>query len=388
MPVETVAIIGAGMAGLAAALAFARRGIASDIFEQAPALTEIGAGLQLSPNATGILARLGVLHELEEVWTEPERVELVSGTTLRPISHMPVGAFARHRWGAPYGVLHRSTLQRALLNAVETNPLCRLHLDSRITDTDPQALATTAGRKPDLVVGADGVWSKTRSRVANAPVPNFSGNIAWRFAIPDAAAPSFLKKDAVTAFLGPSSHLVSYPLKETGGFNIVAIASGVNPGETWEAETTDSQRRMLLRQFLRWNRAIIAMLEEAAQPIFWPLYEVSAGRWQNGRDMVLIGDAAHAMMPFAAQGAAMAIEDAFALAAKVSGPLPLVRALSEFETERGARIARVRARGAFNRFAYHARGPLRFGRDVVLSLRPPQSLAADFDWLYGYRIPD
>ena len=116
---------------------------------------------------------------------------------------------------------------------------------------------------------------------------------------------------------------------------------------------------------------------------FWPLYEVGTGRWHNGTDTVLIGDAAHAMMPFAAQGAAMAIEDAFELAGIVAGR-PLTEALDVFERHRVPRIAHLRQRAAFNRFAYHARGPFRLGRDFVLSMRPPQSLAADLDWIYGY----
>jgi salicylate hydroxylase len=388
MPIETVAIIGAGIAGLTAALAFAQRGIACDIFEEAPALAEVGAGLQISPNASSILARLGLLPALESAWTEPERIELVSGTDLRPLAHVPAGAIARHRWGAPYGVLHRSTLQQVLLRAVRDSQLCKLHLGAKIDDADPPSLKLVSGRLPQLVVGADGVWSKTRCRIQTPPVANFSRNVAWRFTIPRAAAPVFLKGDAVTAFLGPASHVVAYPLKEVNGFNVVAIASGINPGKTWEMEATESQKRLLLQQFARWSKAIIDMLEAAPRATCWPLFDVSPGRWQNGRDTVLIGDAAHAMMPFAAQGAAMAIEDAFALAAKLASPLPLATTLSAFETERAARVARVRARGAFNRFAYHARGPVRLGRDLVLSLRSPQSLAADFDWLYGYRLPE
>lgn len=387
MPSETVAIIGAGVAGLTAALALARHGMTSDIFEQAPALAEVGAGLQISPNASHILRELGVLGELEAVWTEPERIALVSGRTLRPISHVPVGGFARQRWSAPYGVLHRATLQKALLRAVENNPLCRLHLGTGIADATTGMLASEAERPVRLVVGADGVWSGVRKRIANPPQPGFSGNVAWRFTIPAAKAPHFLCRESVTAFLGPSSHVVSYPIREIDGFNVVAIASGVDPGQTWAAETTEARKRMLLGQFSGWNGAVRSLIEQAGQPTFWPLHQVTPGRWQNGHDTVLIGDAAHAMMPFAAQGAAMAIEDAFALAEKLAENRTLAHQLADFETERAARVAKVRARGVFNRFAYHARGPIRLGRDIVLSLRPPQSLAADFDWLYGYRVP-
>ncbi|MFN7102542.1 MAG: FAD-dependent monooxygenase [Pseudorhizobium sp.] len=387
MPADRIAIVGAGIAGLTAALAFARKGIASDIYEQAAALTEVGAGLQISPNASRILGALGVLEKIETVWTEPECIQLLSGVSLKAISHVPAGGFARERWGAPYGVLHRSTLQNALLDAVQAQPLCHLKLANRLLRDQISGLNGTGGPYR-LVVGADGVWSEMRHRIPDGPEPDFSGNVAWRFTIGAANAPAWLTPDAVSAFLGPSAHLVAYPLREVDGFNIVAIASGVSPGETWAAKSTQAQRGMLLDQFRSWNQQIVQLLETAPAPTFWPLYQMIPGRWQNGADTVLIGDAAHAMMPFAAQGAAMAIEDAFALAAHVAGTASVPQALGAFEAERTPRIARARARGKFNRFAYHARGPVRLGRDLVLSLRPPQSLAADLDWLYGYRSRD
>jgi salicylate hydroxylase len=385
MALERVAIIGAGIAGLTAALSFARHGIASDIFEEATALVEVGAGLQVSPNASSVLGKLGILDQLEAVWTEPERIALVSGTSLRPLAHVPAGPFARERWGAPYGVLHRTTLQKALLAAVQQNPLCSLHLDAAIRHDPHDAAARITGKSYSLIVGADGVWSNLRADIPGSAEPDFSRNVCWRFTVSKASVPSWLTANQVTAFLGPSSHLVAYPLKEIDGFNIVAIASGISPGRTWNAEATDNQRRMLSGQFRRWDRRVADLLEQAERPTFWPLFEVPGGRWQNGRDKVLIGDAAHAITPFAAQGASMAIEDAFVLANRVARSSSLPETLLEFEKDRSLRVAKVRARGVFNRFAYHARGPIRLGRDMVLSLRPPQSLAADLDWLYGYK---
>ncbi|RWX75623.1 salicylate hydroxylase [Neorhizobium lilium] len=385
MPVEKVAIVGAGIAGLVTALAFARQGIASDVFEQAPELTEVGAGLQVSPNASRLLAELGLLSQFEAVWTEPERIALVSGTSLRSLAYVPAGPSARKRWGAPYGVLHRATLQRVLRDAVEANPLCTLHLDTPVREEPHAALSRLTGQAYPLVVGADGVWSNIRTAIDGSPRPSFSGHVCWRFTIPDRIVPSWLKPDQVTAFLGPSTHLVAYPLREIGGFNMVAIASGVSPGRTWHAEANESQKSRLYGEFRRWDRRIVDLLQRADQPTFWPLFEVGTGRWQNGRDTVLVGDAAHAITPFAAQGASMAIEDAFTLARCVSEGKNLSQALIAYETNRQERVAKVRSRGAFNRFAYHARGPVRLGRDLVLSLRPPEALAADLDWLYGYK---
>jgi salicylate hydroxylase len=385
MTIKHAAIVGAGVAGLTTALSLAAKGISSDIIEQAPQLGEVGAGLQLSPNATRVLDSLGVLSELERHWFEPRSIGLMSGTNLRPLAEVPAGDFARKRWGHPYGVLHRSTLQQGLLRAVLNQPICRLHLGHRLKDIDTDAISAISGQRPDLVVGADGAWSVVREAVKGSPNVSFSGNIAWRFTIPQAAAPGFLSRNGVTAYLGSKAHLVSYPLKEIDGFNLVAIAAGARSDESWAIHADAARRAMLLEQFSGWHRDIRTIMAGADRPTFWPLYQASDGNWHNGRDTVLIGDAAHAMMPFSAQGAAMAIEDAYSLAAHVARtPLPL--ALATFSAERKARAARVKARGDFNRFAYHARGPFRIGRDFVLSLRPAEKLAADLDWLYGHRI--
>lgn len=382
MAVEHAIISGAGIAGLSAALSLAQSGIRCDVYEKAPQLLEVGAGLQIAPNASRILSTLGVLADLESVWTEPERIDLLSGASLKRLASVPVGAYARTRWGAPYGVLHRATLQQALLSAALREPLCTLHLGATV---DPVAEALPGDSNPELVIGADGVWSRMRSIVPSCPIPAFSGNIAWRFTVPGGQAPSFLDLSAVSAFLGPDAHIVAYPLSEIGGFNVVAITAGNSPGETWDAAPGDVRIDLLMRRFAGWSPEIRKMLEAAHEPRFWPLYQASDGHWHNGVDTVLIGDAAHAMMPFAAQGAAMAIEDAYELAQAVRGPGTVPDALKSFEAKRKPRIARARSQAAFNRFAYHATGPVRIARDIVLSMRSPQSLGQSFDWLFGYR---
>lgn len=389
MPIKSVAIIGAGIAGLTAALAFARHGIDCDIIEQAGELAEVGAGLQLSPNAARILATLSVLPDIEARWTEPVSVDLASGKSLATLLSLPMGAVARSRWGAPYGVLHRSTLQSALLQAVTRAPLCRLHLGKRIENATVDVIAATTFRDHDLIVGADGVWSAARFAVPSAPTATFSGNVAWRFTVDADEVPSAFNKTAVTAYLGSRGHIVAYPLKEVGGFNIVAIALGADPGATWRAESSGRQKALLLEQFRAFSPDIVQLLDSSEKPTFWPLYQAGPGHWHNGRDTVLIGDAAHAMMPFAAQGAAMAIEDAFELAGTMAGsngekPLPVPQALAAFETLRLPRIEKARKRASLNRFAYHASGPVRIARDLVFSTRPPEAFLKDFDWLYGY----
>jgi salicylate hydroxylase len=380
---KSVAIIGAGVAGLVCALAFARKGVKATILERVTTLQEVGAGLQLSPNATRVLDQIGVLSALRPVWREPDNICLISGSTLAPITALAIKKLAAERWGAPYASVHRATLQKVLLDAVTAEPLVTIRLNTT-ADSEADVIRLT-GEVPDLLIGADGVWSKFRSLVPGAGHPVFSGMVAWRFIIPEKDAPSFLNPRNVTAFVGPKAHIVAYPLKDAGAFNVVALSSGKNPGETWAAECNPTHRAEMTQQFSSWHRDIRTLLAYAPKPTWWPLFGVSDGRWTDGGHRVLIGDAAHAMTPFAAQGAAMAIEDAFELAGITTADVELGDALVFFERQRQHRVSQVRSRGAFNKFAYHARGPVRLARDLVLKLRPSEQTAADLDWLYGYK---
>lgn len=388
MTSRNILIIGAGIGGLTAALAFASGGDRVDIVEQAPELSTIGAGLQVSPNASRILIALGLGDQLRQAMIVPHEIVLASGRTLRKITQVPCGGFAEDRWGAPYGVMHRADLQKLLLDAVTAHPQCHLHLGQRIQSSDVDALHERLGRPaPDLIVGADGVWSQTRKLVPGAAEPRFSGQIAWRFTVPADVARTVLNPVNVTAFMGPKTHLVTYPLDQGKTINMVAITRGRQRGETWNSQEMATDRRDLRSAFAGWHEGIVSMLRQPPGMSCWPLYEVADGPWHNDGKTILIGDAAHAMTPFAAQGAAMAIEDGYELAqacAQRAAGEP-GSALAGFVAARRARVTRTRSRGAFNQFAYHARGPVRFGRDLVLSLKPPESLAADLDWLYGYR---
>ncbi|MFB2552166.1 FAD-dependent oxidoreductase [Ensifer soli] len=378
------AIVGAGIAGLTAALSLARKGWRVVVIEKAAQLSETGAGLQLSPNATHILDRLGLLPVLARDWLEPETIRLCDGATLKPVAAVSTGAFARDRWGAPYAALSRAALHSALLDAVRASPSCRLVTGCAIGASDPaREIATVTGDAPALVVGADGLRSTLRRHVPQAGLMKPAGVAAWRLVVPPAEAPEVLDRSNVAAFLGPGAHLVSYPMGGARGFNIVAITAAPADGD-------DAAGRATLRAaFSSWHPSLRSLLDRPENEIgVWLLHGIGEGRWQDGNATVLIGDAAHAMMPFAAQGAAMAIEDAFELATFVSRGDAVAPALAAFEAHRRPRIRRVRARGDFNRFAYHARGPVRLGRDIVLSLRGPERLASGFDWLYGYRARD
>ncbi|MBP1886952.1 FAD-dependent monooxygenase [Sinorhizobium mexicanum] len=382
--VGPVAIVGAGIAGLTTALCLAHQGFETEIFEQSDSLKEVGAGLQLSPNASRILIELGLLPALEAVWSEPDSVALLDGRSLRSLASVPAGSYARNRWAAPYGVLHRASLQKILLDAAAAEPRCRVHLGFRI-ESDPEAAIDRAmARRPSVIVGADGIWSRTRTSIAGAGPVQFSGNIAWRLMVPRAEVTAPLSDDRVTAFLGSKAHLVAYPIKEVGGFNLVAIVEGKAGDNVWIGKDSEERRRELAAAFDDWHPKLRALLTSATAATYWPLCTVGDGAWHDKTRTILIGDAAHAMTPFAAQGAAMAIEDARELARCLAESQDAPSAFARYDHARRSRIDRVRKRAAFNRFAYHARGPVRLGRDLVLALKGPESLAADLDWLYGY----
>jgi salicylate hydroxylase len=182
------AIVGAGIAGLTSALALARKGFTVSIYEQAVELAEVGAGLQLSPNATRLLDRLGLVEKLTDKWHEPPSIDLVSGLSGRHVAQVPAGAKARKRWGAPYAVIHRADLQSVLHQAVLDHPSIELQLGVRIEGAGVEAvrrdIEARSGRLPDLVVGADGVWSRMRASAGGPAKAPFTGQIAWRMTLP------------------------------------------------------------------------------------------------------------------------------------------------------------------------------------------------------------
>ncbi|WP_099867713.1 FAD-dependent oxidoreductase [Pararhizobium haloflavum] len=381
MTIRHVAIVGGGIAGLTTALALARLDIRTTVIEKTSRFEAVGAGIQLSPNASRCLFKLGLQQALVAAWHEPPRIRLSSGRNRRQIAEMPLGDFARRRWGAPYGVLHRADLQRILLGAAEASGLVHFVMNSRWHEGEErsprEAVAAAIDESVDLIVGADGVHSATRRFIAPANNPRSTGRIAMRMTLKDAALPRWLDPEELTVFFGPSAHLVAYPMKRQGEINLVAICAG--------SGREPAALPLLRAAFSRWDGEIRSLFSSGTDLGAWPIYDVTDGPWRND-GVVLIGDAAHAMPPYAAQGAAMAIEDALALAeciAEVSATRSIEATLRLYEARRRPRIDKVRRRGAVNRLAYHARGPLRLGRDVVLALRPPEHLAADFDWLYG-----
>lgn len=398
-PDRPILIAGGGIAGLTAALALAAEGFSIHLFEAAQEFGEVGAGLQLSPNATHILKRLGVLDRLLPDAVAPSGVVLRDATTLRPLTEIPLNDSAP-RHGAPYLVAHRAAIQQALLAAVEAEPRIRVEKGVQVHQAEfgPDDLTlslvrdgSTATIKGALLIGADGVWSSLR-RFNNQGQPAesaFSGMTAWRTTIDRATAEALgiantIRFDKVSTFLDPSAHLVAYPLSAGQALNLVAITRGTSAKQDW-SQTND---KSTLTAFLARLAPPLHALGNLPSWTHWPLYSAPSRLNWTGNRLALIGDAAHATLPFAAQGAAMAIEDAAVVAARLGDHRDnLARALSAYEAERRPRVDRVVARGRLNRIAWHAAGPIALGRDMVFRLKGPQSLARDLDWLYGWKEP-
>lgn len=396
-----IVIAGAGIAGLTMAIALARRGIACRVFEQAPKLEAFGAGLQISPNAARILKDLGVLSHLRPHAVQPQAVRLKNANTLRELAGVPLGKFAEQRWNAPYLVSHRADLQQALLTEARSRPEIEINTGMRLAEVsrappghvtasfgDTEGNTTTA--ECPLLIGADGVWSASRRFVEHSARNRFSGQIAWRTTIDtnSAAGEAFRKladSDSVTTFVHAGFHLVAYPLRAGAEINLVAFTPAMDIAQSWAVQ---AEMSILLHAVARSSPALARLVEMAGHWTAWPLHTVDPAASWTAPGIALIGDAAHAVTPFAAQGAAMAIEDAALLAQYIAEPTaPEQGAISLWEQQRKARLSKVARRGALNKMAWNAAGPVALARNLVLRMRSPQSLATDLDWLYGWRLP-
>lgn len=389
---ENVVIAGAGIAGLTAALAFAARGFRVELVERADSFGAIGAGLQLSPNATHLLGELGLLEQLRELAVQPDAVVLRRAAALDELARVRLGAYAEERWGAPYLVVHRADLHAVLARAVEAHAAISLRRGTEAVSVDSGqagAALRLRGAQPArgvLVVGADGVWSALRSQMSATP-PRFSGRLAWRAVVPaDSEGGSVARaldggQRNVVALLHPGAHLVIYPVQSGCAYNLVAFSPGSMQKQEWEGPADKS----LLLGALRGADAKMIQMIEAASWTTWPVYTVNPRRrWTQG-NVALVGDAAHAMSPYAAQGAAMAIEDAVTLSYAASAPGGSLEAgLRQWEAERRHRVLKVARRGVLNRLAWHAGGPAGRARDLFLQTQSPERLAQSLDWLYGW----
>ncbi|WP_341988975.1 FAD-dependent monooxygenase [Azorhizobium sp. AG788] len=395
-------IVGAGIGGLAGAIALRRAGLDVRLMEQASELAEVGAGLQLSPNATRILRDLGLLDALRAVAVAPRALEVRDGRSFTLLAHCDY-APAEARLGAPFLVVHRADLQRLLADAALAagcTTLLGARLESiealpngmrAVARQDAPALATMAAARrerrdlseadrlvtatADILVGADGVRSVVREHLGVSAQPMFARRVAYRATIPVRAD----TPPDVRLFLGPDAHLVTYPVKAGAAVNIVAIVRQDRPVARWSEV---GEASAVHTAFSAWAPEVRALLRDAPEFLCWGLYDMAPlPRWGRGR-ATLLGDAAHAMLPFLAQGAAQAIEDAAALAAALARPGPPEAALRAYEAARQPRTARIQRGARGNAGVYHLKGPARMARDVVLRATGARLLSR-YDWIYA-----
>jgi salicylate hydroxylase len=393
---RTIVIAGAGIGGLTAALALAARGFRIVLLEQAERLEEAGAGIQLSPNASRILIDLGVGGRLAPLAMPPEAI-CVHTARGRDLVRMPLGRAAEVFYGAPYWMVHRGDLQGALLATALSHPDIALELGAKVEEfaVHPNGITVEYTRRTvatdthcGVLVGADGLWSAVRRRLGDDRPPRPAGRTAWRATVPAAAVAPRWREPEVHLWLGRGAHLVHYPVMGGAAVNIVAIAH-----DPWESMgwSTPGTREEVLTQFPAgsWAASARDLLAIPERWLKWALYDrPPLGRWGFG-PVTLLGDAAHPMLPFLAQGAAMAIEDAAVLAdALAKTPADPERALRAYEKERRPRTARIQQAARRNGRIYHLAGPLALLRNLVMRvLVGGDLLIRRYDWIYDWRPP-
>jgi salicylate hydroxylase len=386
-------IAGGGIGGLAAALAATRAGWDVRLFERANAFSEVGAGIQLGPNVVKVLHGWGLADALLAVAAVPERLQVRSAVSGQLLGELPLGAAMVERYGAPYLTIHRADLHGVLLQAVQQHADVKLHLSRPLQSFSQTAQAVTVraddgpGIECDALIGADGIWSTVRQELLGDGLPRRTGHLAYRALMRQSDLPELLRSRQVTAWLGPRMHVVQYPVRGGEFLNVVAIVHGEVAAEAdlWDHSANAADLASA-------TAGCCAALREVMDAIegwrLWVLHDRAPmqGAHQHAVGRVaLLGDAAHPMRPYLAQGAGMAIEDAaelgHALAQALDPALDVPTMLQRYALNRWQRNARVQARALRNGQIFHADGLLRWGRDASLKLLGEKLL--DMPWLYG-----
>jgi len=382
-------IAGGGIGGMAAALACARQGLSVTVVEQAAALSEVGAGVQIGPNVTRRLQAWGLGEALAQVAAFPPDLQALDAQTGRVLGTLRLGERAQALYGAPYATVHRADLHRLLHHAALAAG-AQLRLGQAVTHwqdrTDGLDVFLANGERiaAEALVAADGVWSPLRQRLLADGPARFSGHLAYRALVPQDQWPVHLRSDRITVWMGPRLHVVQYPVQAGRALNLVAIVHGDAPvsPEHWDHSANASA---LLSAMGAVGPDLRTRLEAVPHWRLWALHErapmSAACQMAQGR-VALLGDAAHPMRPYLAQGAGMAIEDAEALGACLMATgAPVAERLQRYAEQRWARNARVQARAIRNGQIFHASGAVALGRNLSMQLMGERLM--DQPWLYS-----
>ena len=381
---DDILLVGGGIGGLAAALALAQGGVATQLHEQSPEFTEVGAGIGLGPNAVRRLQGWGVGEALQAKSFVPSQFEVMDAKNGRQLGCLPMAKAFEQRYGAPYLTIHRADLHGILLNALQSKGSCDLRLNAPWTDIHNSLLTAQAS----ALIGADGINSTVRSQVWGEQPLQSSGHWAYRTLLPRHTLPPAWRSDAMGLWLGPRLHVVHYPVRGGEWLNVVVLVeSNDTPTEAdWDAQRSTEQISHDLQHALQGTcsrlQDVVRMAEHWRA---WALFDRPP--LQSARDMAkgrvaLLGDAAHPMLPYLAQGAGMAIEDADVLAQCWSqAGLSVEQRLQAYAQARWQRVAKVQAKARRNAQLFHASGVLAWGRDTVM--RVGGTSVMDMPWLYG-----
>ena len=390
---RTVIIAGAGIGGLTAALTVARHGYRVVLLEQAERLEETGAGIQLSPNASRVLIGLGLRERLAPHVAVPQELTVANARSGRVLARAPLGAAAEQRYGAPYWIIHRGDLQSALREAVEANPDIALRLGARVDDfATHRDGVTVAAHSPRetieergvALIGADGLWSRLRGRLGHAAAPRFAGHTAWRALVPADAVMGALSVTTINLWFGRGGHVVYYPVKGGRLINVVAIMRDDWREPGWSAP---GLRNEILAGFhpRAWRGPPREILCAADGWLKWALFDAAPLPYWSRGPATLLGDAAHPMLPFLAQGAAMAIEDAAELGQCMGQAIQdPAGAMRIYEQRRLARTARAQREARRNGVFYHGSVVPGFMRSLAIAAMGGERLISRYDWLYGW----
>ena len=383
---EQALIAGGGIGGLAAAIALGRRGIACEVLERSHFTEETGAGIQLGPNATRALDALGVLDAIEPYGFRPDAILVFDGVSGRRLASLPLGKAAVERYGTPYLTLRRADLHAALREAVNRLAPVALRLGFELNAIDAQTGNVVARAvdgseaKGACLIGADGLWSALRLLMAPAASLRFTGATAWRAQLPRDNLPAPFAAPVVGLWLGPRTHLVHYPVGGGADLNIVAVTEGGAARQGWNQSGNAAS---LLASFALWTKDAKSLLEQAEFWRGWSLYRLTRLKSWGAGPVTLLGDAAHPVLPYLAQGAGLALEDAVALAACLAAsPSDPAAAFRRYERLRRPHTARVQRSARRLGWLYHLDAPLSQARNLILARRSDEKALGRFDWLY------
>ena len=368
-------IVGGGIAGLAAALGLARIGKSSHVLEKAPDFEEVGAGLQLGPNAVRALQWLGAWDALAPHCVSPSEIQVRDGLTGKTLQRIKLATDFETKFGAPYRVAHRADLQNALLQSARSKPGINLQNNAEVTNVTiaetTLSLKSGTSLRGKAIIAADGVHSAIRKLLTGQPGKNPVGHMLHRGLTPVGSVPASVNIDVVTLWLFPGGHVVHYAVSNWRQVNIVAAVEDPEIS-LWSAFQGACQPLAdILDLKINWTK--------------WPALDFNPARNWNRNRTVLIGDAAHASLPYLAQGAAMALEDACVLSNAIQNSSKLEIAFQDFSNLRFKRTSAVQNRSRQLGRIYHAKGPLRLARNIALKTLPQRAFTKQFSWIYDWK---